>query len=178
MFTAGDPGVSPASLAATFPYTYTLQNGDAGTLRYKVTGVTDSAGTPNSMTDQTTFTEVSAIKAETPVTNIGIQTASDSGADDDITNDTTAPVIEFTQTSGATVTAKYRKTGAAQWTTIPSGSITATGTAGTVTLPNLTAGDGDYEVEITHQVSGSRTRTVYYTFTLDTVIPTALSHSQ
>ena len=171
-FAAGDPGVAPSSSTATYPYTYTLQNGDAGTLRYKITGVTDTAGTPNSMTDQTTFTEVSAIKAETPVTNIGIQTASDSGADDNITNDTTAPVIEFTQTSGATVTAKYRKTGAAQWTTIPSNKISATGTAGTITLPNLTAGDGDYEMEITQQATGKRARTAHYIFALDTVIPT------
>ena len=144
-------------------------------LRYKITGVTDTAGTPNSMTDQTTFTEVTAIKAETPVTNIGIQTASDSGADDNITNDTTAPVIEFTQTSGATVTAKYRKTGAAQWTTIPSNKISATGTAGTITLPNLTAGDGDYEMEITQQATGKQARTAHYSFTLDTTAPSVFT---
>ena len=170
-YNAGDPGVSPSSLAAAYPYTYTVQNSDAGTIRYKVTSVTDTAATPNSMTDQTTFTEISSVATETPVTNIGIQTASDSGADDNITNDTTAPVIEFTQTSGATVTAKYRKTGAAAWTTIPSNKISATGTAGTITLPNLTAGDGDYEMEITQQATGKQARTAHYPFVLDTTVP-------
>ena len=88
-----------------------------------------------------------------PVTDIGIQAASDSGDDDDITNDKTAPVIEFTQVSGATITARYRKSGAEQWTTAGI-TAAATGTAGTVTLPNLTDGDGRYEVEISQSDSG------------------------
>ena len=104
-----------------------------------------------------------------PLSNIGLQAASDSGvADDDITNDTTAPVIEFTMISGATITARYRKTGAASWTTVQSGSIAASGAGGTVTLPDLADGDGDYEVEITQQETGKSAVTGTYTFTLDT----------
>ena len=161
------------SVVATFPYTYTLVNGDAGTLRYKVTDVDDTAATPNGMTDQATFTEITAVTAEDPVTGIGLQAGSDSGvADDDITNDTTAPVIAFTLTSGATVTARYQKSGGS-WTAIQSGSISATGTDGTVTLPNLTDGDGDYEVEITQTESGQQSRAARYSFTLDTTAPTA-----
>ena len=173
ILTEGTPSLAYYSSNIITSYTYTyysLVNEDVGTLRYKVTGVTDTAGTPNSMTDETRFTEWSQYKAEEPVTNIGIQAGSDSGADDDITNDDTAPVIEFTQTSGATITAKYRKSGAATYTAIQSTSISATGTAGTITLPNLTT-DGDYELEITQQAPTAQPRTAYYTFTLDTVAP-------
>ena len=148
-----------------------------GTIRHKVTGVTDAAGTPNQLTDTTTFTEITAVTALTPVTDIGIQTASDSGADDNITNDTTAPVIEFTNISGATLTAQYRKAaaeGEAEPAWITAGvSATATGTAGTATLPNITAGDGEYEVEITQQATGQQARAAVYKFILDTTDPTA-----
>ena len=109
------------------------------------------------------------VQTGTPVTAIGIQTASDSGADDDITNDKTAPVIEFTKASAGTITARYRKSGAASWTTIQSTSISATGTSGTITLPNLTT-DGDYEVEITQTISSVAGKATY-TFTLDTASP-------
>ena len=157
-----------SSVITTYTYTYSLVNDDTGTFRHKVTAVTDSASTPNRMTDRTVFTAVPAITASAPVTNIGLQADSDSGTvGDDITDDHTAPVIAFTQVSGATITARYRKRDGS-WTAIPSGSISATATAGTVTLPNLMAGDGAYEVEITQQVSGQQSRAAVYSFTLET----------
>ena len=158
-----------SNIITTYTYTYTLVNGDVGTLRHKVTGVTDSASTPNSMTNQTSFTEVTAVNASVPVTNVGIQAASDSGADDNITNDNTAPVIEFTTLTNASISGQYRKVGG-EWVSAGVTSV-VTGTAGTVTLPNLTDGDGDYEVQIIQQTSSSHARTSYYTFTLDTVAP-------
>ena len=108
------------------------------------------------------------VQTGTPVTAIGIQAARDSGADDNITNHT-RPVIEFTKASNGSITARYRKSGAAAW--ISSGiSIATLSTSGTVTLPNLTT-DGDYEVEITQTISSVAGKATY-TFTLDTTAPT------
>ena len=172
--TAGTPTLSYSSstIITGYSYTYTLRNNDVGTLRHKVTGVTDTAGTPNSMTDPVSFTEITALNALAPVTDVGLQAGSDSGADDDITNDTTAPVIEFTTINNATISGRYRKSGSSSWLSAGVTAVT-TGTAGTVTLPNLTAGDGDYEVEITQQAPSAQARAMIYTFTLDTVAPTA-----
>ena len=173
---AGTPTLSygTSGVVSSYPYTYTLQPGEIGTLHYKVTAVTDTAATPNSMTDQAAFSTIATITTATAVYDIGIQAGSDSGADDDITNDSTAPVIEFTQVSGATVNARYKKAGGT-YTAIQPGSITATGTAGTITLPDLTAGDGDYEVEITQQETGKPSASASYTLTLDTTAPTVLT---
>ena len=63
---------SPGTVT-TYTYSYTLQNSDVGTLRHKITGVTDTAPSPNRVTDPTSFTEITALNALTPVTNIGIQ---------------------------------------------------------------------------------------------------------
>ena len=170
--TAGTTTLSiglPTVVTATYRYPYTIVSGDEGTLRYKITGVRDSVPTPNSMTDQTTFTEITGILVGTPVTGIGIQAGSDSGADDNITNDKTAPVIEFTPVSGASVTAQYRKEGGS-WL---SGGVTlgTAGVKGTVTLPDLTGGDGVYEVVIGQTVSGKPEALVIYRFVLDTTAP-------
>ncbi len=112
------------------------------------------------------------------VSDIDLKTGSDTGTqDDDITSDTTAPEIGFTQVAGATITARYRKVGGS-WTAIQSGSITATGTAGTITLPLLTAGDGAYEVEITQDDDGNGARSptaTTYMFTLDITAPTVFT---
>ncbi len=114
------------------------------------------------------------------VSGIDLKTGSDTGTQDDsITSDTTAPALGFTQVSGATITVRYRKVGGS-WTTIQSGSITATGAAGTITLPNLTAGDGTYEVEITQDDDGNGARSptaATYIFTLDTTAPTVIVSS-
>ena len=108
------------------------------------------------------------VQTGTPVTAIGIHATRDSGADDNITNHT-RPVIEFTKASNGSITARYRKSGAAAW--ISSGiSIATLSTSGTVTLPNLTT-DGDYEVEITQTISSVAGKATY-TFTLDTTAPT------
>ena len=164
-----------SSIIATYQYTHTLTGTDIGTLRHKVTGVSDGAPTPNTLTAPTSFTEIAAVKGvnSVGVTGIGLERGSDSGIiGDDITNDTYEPVVVFTRTAGATVTARYRKTDGV-WTTIPSGSIRigADGTAGTVTLPNLTAGDGTYMVEITQRETGQPPHAASYSFTLDTADP-------
>ena len=106
------------------------------------------------------------VQAGIPVTNIGIRADTDSGADDNITNNT-RPIIEFTKENLGVIIAQYRKSGASTW--IANGvSTSGGGTSGTVNLPTITAGDGDYEVEITQTTSFFNVAKVIYTFTLDT----------
>ena len=115
------------------------------------------------------------IRTGTPVTNIGIRASYDSGTKGDNITNNTRPSIGFTKASNGSITARYRKSGAASW--ISSGiSIATLSTSGTVTLPNLTAGDGDYEVEITQTISSVAGKATY-TFTLDTTAPTVYTRN-
>ena len=48
----------------TYAYTYPLTPGDTGTPRYRVTGLADTAATPNRVTDQTSFTQVPTVTVD------------------------------------------------------------------------------------------------------------------
>ena len=187
--------ISGGALITEYPYTYTVQAGDVGTLSYKITGVTDTATTPNSMTDQTVFTSLQSVytNASTAlIFNIG------STGSPGFTNDTTPEFsvsrpTAFGGTTGDTV-AVYYKSGAcatlptsatttalttASWTPYATASVAAAATTTqsdiTSATPLATTGAHCFLVALVNGTTVTTDTYAQMSVTVDTTAPTLTS---
>ena len=121
--------VNTGQLTATYTYSYDIVSGDTGTLRYKVTGVADSASSSNSMTDQAAFTEIATVQA-----NVGAVTGLLAAP-----GNAQAELVWTAEGAGFTGWQYDKKAGNGSWdgwTAVPS----ATAATRTYIVPSLTNG--------------------------------------